>query len=81
VCDRIAFGGIVSSSFRGWAASTANRYGQRRAVKVYVSPEDPMTAVLEPGVHWMCWIVLTVGTVLLGLGVAGLLSYFEVFGT
>src|SRR5215469_9821941 len=81
VCDRLGFGGTVSTSFRSWAAKIADRYGQLRSVKVYVSPKDPMKAVLEPGVHWVCWFVLAIGTVFFAIGLVGLLSHFGIMET
>lgn len=80
VSDRIAFGGTVSTSFRSWATGAARKYDQK-TVRVSVSPKDPMTSVLEPGVHWTCWITLIVGIVILGFGLVGLLSYFGVLST
>ena len=80
VSDRIAFGGSISTSFRSWATDVAKRY-DRKTVKVSVSPKDPMTAVLEPGVHWTCWTTLVIGVVVLGFGLVGLLSYFGVLST
>jgi len=75
VSDRIFFGGVVSTNLRTWAARIAKRYGQQKTVRVHVSPQDPMTAVLEPGVHWFCWVFLVLGAVFVGLGLVGLLSY------
>ncbi len=76
--DRIAFGGVVSSSFRFLAAKVAERYGRRKTVKVYVSPKDAALCVLEPGVHWVCWFVIALGAVFLGLGLQALLAYFGI---
>lgn len=80
VSDRIAFGGTISTSFRGWASGVARRFDQK-TVKVSVSPKDPMTAVLEPGVHWSVWMGLGLGIAVLGYGLTGLLSYFGVITT
>lgn len=76
VGDRIAFGGTASVSYRGWAARIAGRYAGRGHVKVYVCPDDPMTAVLEPGIHFSCWLVLGVAILFLGIGITGLLTHW-----
>lgn len=74
--DRVAFGGVVSSSFRWLASSAAERFGRQKQVSVYVSPKDPTLCVLEPGVHWTCWFVITIGAIFFGVGLQTLLAHF-----
>jgi hypothetical protein len=39
-------------NWRAPAAKDINRYPPGRLVTVYVNPDDPRSAVLEPGGHW-----------------------------
>lgn len=75
--DRIAFGGRVSTSWRGYAEKVVDRYRRMGKVKVYVSPDDPALAVLEPGIHWICLVALAIGTIFLGLGIALLVPHLH----
>lgn len=75
VSDRIAFGGVVSTSLRSVAQRTADRFANHKTIKVYVSPNDPRVSVLEPGVHWAIWVALAIAAVILGLGVQSALAW------
>ena len=72
--DRIAFGGLIETSFRWPAEDIAKRYERRRTVPVSVCPDDPHLAVLEPGMHWSCWIMIAVATVITAVGLGLLRS-------
>jgi Protein of unknown function (DUF3592) len=78
VSDRIAFGGRVSMTFRSWAEGIVARYRNSKTVKVRVCPTDPDLSVLEPGVHWSCWFVIVIATVVVAFGIRTLLIYFGV---
>ncbi len=78
VGDRIAFGGTVSTSFRSLATSVAEKYGGQKSIPVWVSPDNPMTACLEPGVHWSSWIIIAMAAFFLFLGLNNLFAYFGV---
>jgi hypothetical protein len=75
VCDRIAFGGTVGSSFRFFATRRAERYGSAKTVRVFVCPEDPSLAVLEPGVPWLSPLWIAIGAGFLVAGGQTLLVY------
>ncbi len=70
--DRVWFGQYGSSS-RSEAAGTVRDYPAGKQVKVHYSPDDPETAVLEPGATWSSYMVLGIGLVI-GLGGAGALA-------
>src|SRR6266498_1276860 len=72
--DRVAFGGTISSSFRGLAELSVRRYRDMKAITVRVSPRDPALSVLEPGIHWTVWIALLFGTVFFALGIRMLIN-------
>lgn len=78
VSDRIAFGGVVSMSFRSWAEGIVHRYRKSKNVTVAVCPTNPDLSVLEPGVHWTCWFVVGIGAVFFGLGMRDLLHVLGV---
>ena len=80
VSNRVAFGGVVSMSFRSWAQGIVARYRDQKTVRVHVCPTDPELSVLEPGLHWTSWMVPIVFAVFLGLGLRYLLPYFGVLG-
>ena len=80
VSNRIAFGGVVSMSFRSWAQGIVERYSSQKVVRVWVCPTDPALSVLEPGLHWTSWMVPLVFAVFFGLGLRILLRYVGVLG-
>ena len=80
VSNRIAFGGVVSMSFRSWAQGIVARYSSQKVVRVWVCPTDPALSVLEPGLHWTSWMVPLVFAVFFGLGLRILLRYVGVLG-
>ena len=54
---------------RGLAARVVNRYRPGERVTVYYDPQDPATAVLEPGASWESSLVYGIGLLFLGVGV------------
>jgi hypothetical protein len=83
---RIAYeyrvGGQIYRSNRVWAGEAVfgtsdeahrvvERYRPRQAVTVYYDPDDPATAVLEPGGNWTRWLhMVVIGTMLTAMGFA-----------
>lgn len=60
VSDQVSFGQYGSSD-HSHAAEIVNRYPEGRRVRVFYNPEDPETAVLEPGVTWSSYMILVMG--------------------
>lgn len=58
--DTVSFGQFSSSDY-GHARNIVNRYPEGTQVEVYYNPEDPETAVLEPGVTWSSYMLLGMG--------------------
>jgi hypothetical protein len=74
--DRVAWGGIVSSSSKSGAATIVGRYRVGQDVRVYYDPKDAAESVLEPtatgGTNALLFIaiiaaVVGVGAILLSL--------------
>jgi hypothetical protein len=68
---KIAFGMMSASA--SYARGVLNRYPVGAKVPVYYSPNDPGTAVLEPGIHGGVWICFGVGSVFVLFGIMFLL--------
>lgn len=68
--------GIMSSSSsdRGAAQRTADRYAAGTRVPVYVNPADPYEAVLEPGGSGFAMMFILFGGVFAAIGLAGLFN-------
>lgn len=81
VGNRIAFGGLVSTSFRSWAQGVVERYRNQKAVHVRFCPDDPDLSVLEPGVHWSGWMIPLVSAGFFGFGLRTLLAHFGLLGS
>lgn len=58
--DRVSFGEYGSSN-RRHAIEIVERYPSGRIVTVAYDPDDPGTAVLEPGVTWSSYLILGIG--------------------
>jgi hypothetical protein len=72
--DRISFGGAYSSNSRSEHEEIAIQYPRNSRVKVFYKPDDPTTAVLEPGTTGSSYVALGCGIVLavVGLAAAGI---------
>lgn len=57
--DTVNFGQYGGS--RNHAAGIVRQYPVGKTVMVYYDPEEPETAVLEPGVTWSSYLVLAIG--------------------
>ena len=61
----------IGMNWRGPAANDTERYPPGKAVTVYVNPDDPYFAVLEPGGHgWFLPFILSCSALLLFLGLS-----------
>ena len=65
---RIRFGGPFDSSIRIWAEKLCEEYPVGSDVRVRVSPADPRTSVLEPGVRWSVALMMAFFVVLWLIG-------------
>lgn len=63
-----------SSSDRGAAQRTADRYAAGATVTVYVNPADAYEAVLQPGGEGVALVFVLFGGVFAAIGVAGLVN-------
>lgn len=64
--DQVSFGQYGSSNY-SHAAEIVRRYPVGERVTVYYNPEQPETAVLEPGVTWSSYMVLVMGLCFMGV--------------
>lgn len=67
--SRISLTRVGEGDVRWPAADQAKKYPQGRKVKVYVSPEDPATAVLEPKEPLSAYATLIVGALFAAYGI------------
>ena len=67
-CSTLSFGGDYSSSSSSHAYEVTNKYPVGSEVRVFYAPEEPSTAVLEPGATWMSYLALGIGLVFLAVG-------------
>ena len=65
----------INLGSRARAEAILKRYKAGAVVRVYVSPHDPDTAILDPGVRWPSVGKLVFGLLFLGIGVALLLMF------
>jgi hypothetical protein len=70
--DDVFFGGDVSSRSSDTAYKVTKRYPEGAEVAVYYEPEDPASAVLEPGARWQSYVLFVIGLVFLIVGVLSL---------
>ncbi|GMT48973.1 MAG: hypothetical protein IEMM0008_0512 [bacterium] len=59
--DKKAFGSSNGSSKEAHAIAIVKRYPKGKNVKVYYKPDDPGTAVLEPGFEWKTYLFILIG--------------------
>ena len=62
--DVVNFGEYGSGNM-SHAEGIVNRYPTRKIVTVYYNPEQPETAVLEPGLTWSSYFILFMGIIFL----------------
>ncbi|MBK8988939.1 MAG: DUF3592 domain-containing protein [Chloroflexi bacterium] len=74
--DNVSFGQYGGSSRH--AEGIVARYPVGQRVTVYYDPDDPMTAVLEPGANFGSYLLVGMGA--LFIGVALLVGLFSLFG-
>jgi hypothetical protein len=65
----------INPGSRARAEAILKRYKAGIVVRVYVSPHDPETAILEPGVRWPSVGKLVFGLLFLGIGLSLLLMF------
>jgi hypothetical protein len=68
--NNVSFGEYASSQ-ASHAREIVRRYPEGSRVTVYYNPEDPDTAVLEPGVSWSSYILLGMGILFCAIGFFG----------
>jgi len=79
--DVVNFGEYGSSNMRH-ADEIVNRYPIGKIVSVYYNPEQPETAVLEPGLTWSSYFILFMGIIFLivpGIIFASILKQGDIF--
>lgn len=69
--DRVRFGSINTAS-KVFPNQVVERYPAGSSVKVYYSSSNPSSAVLEPGFQSASAIVLVIGVIFGGVGVAAI---------
>jgi hypothetical protein len=67
--ERISYGGYATSDPAD-ARRVVERYPEGRAVRVYYMPERHGECVLEPGMAGVPWLLLALGLVFSGAGIA-----------
>lgn len=74
--DTVNFGEYGTSN-RNHAADIVAKYPVGKVVNVYYNPEEPETAVLEPGVTWSSYVLLLMGLLFIILPVIILIAMFR----
>lgn len=74
--DTVSFGEYGSGNPKH-AQEIVDRYPVGQAVTVYYDPEQPKTAVLEPGVTWSSYLMLGIG--LLFMFIPGIIMISSLF--
>lgn len=67
--ETVWFGGDISTSNRSMAQETVKKYPAKKQVTVYYNPDEPATAVLEPGVFTTTYFYYMFGWLFLGVGI------------
>ena len=67
--SRITFAADREGDIRWLAAGDAEKYPQHAKIRVYVSPEDPAIAVLDPEVPWRVSFNLILGGLFVAYGI------------
>jgi hypothetical protein len=69
--QRIRFGNINTGNPM-YPTHLVDKYPASSSVTVYYSASDPSVAVLEPGIQTAAWVVLGIGALFGGVGVAAI---------
>lgn len=72
--DTIWFGGNYSTSSRSGPQKTVAKYPVKKTVDAFYNPEEPSTAVLEPGAFFSSYLLYGVGWIFMIIGGLVLLS-------
>ena len=74
ISKRVFFGDMLEVSWAGPATQYVSKYQPGTEVSVAYDPEDPATAVLEPGANWQTYSGLILTIVIGSVGAAVLLG-------
>lgn len=75
--QQVAFGAMATPDRAAVESDLATRFAVGASLQVWVNPADPTEAVIEPGVQFMAGVRVTLGLVLLAIGLWQLVALWR----